>query len=906
MHSPLVSILIPVYNRKHMLIACLESALAQTVTDFEVVVVDNASTDGAWEVCQEFAKRDSRVRIFRNETNIGPCFNGLRCIAEARGYYGKTLFSDDLISLDFLEKTLPLIANPEVGFVFTAAEIGREPGQGTINYKVGEHPGTMPSQEFIYYSLFRQGQIVPNSPGAGLFRLEDIRKYVLMEIPSPTIDDFLDHGMGVDILQYLRTANQYPLVAYVPEPLAFFRAHEDSETILSLAKRPWKWIFCYQQAKIWFASQYSSNTILQSLLIGEWVREFHQSKNWIPFREIVARFLHKSEEISLPSEQSNQLVADLRHARKHLADFSIITPPHLLESTYLGFAAQVYRTILNSGIKDEPLTETEQAFVDELLFQFPIGFDHPKAINYLLAAMLYCRGEQLPLPHGLNCIPWWLIYEYIKFSKGVRIIVDSAGFQLDSNEISSIWISLLEAWVENDFAKYIVVADRAGTAPKIPGIWYRTVPPYDHGTPEADREMLQQICDEEGAKLFISSYYTTPISTPSVFMACDMIPEIMEWNLGHPMWQGKHYAIQQASTYIAISENTARDLVKFFPQISPESVTVAPCGVKSTFLPASLEEINSFKIKYGISKPYFILAGADSGYKNSILFFKAFSKLYSRQGFEIVCNSSGVLLEEFRSHSSGSVVHMLQLSDEELRAAYSGAVALVYSSKYEGFGLPVLEAIACGCPVITCPNASIPEVAGEAALYVNDEDVDGLIDALCDVQKPKVRNSLIAAGLEQAKKFSWSKMAKTVTSALMDATLLPLNLKDINLIIFPDWLQPEELLCLELQRVIGALATHPDSNQITLLVDSRNISNEDAALILSSITMNLLLQEDLDVTEGLEISLIGKLGEIQWEALLPRIEARIVLKHENEQAIAQVGAKAIPSWQLQTETLVLN
>jgi glycosyltransferase involved in cell wall biosynthesis len=120
-----------------------------------------------------------------------------------------------------------------------------------------------------------------------------------------------------------------------------------------------------------------------------------------------------------------------------------------------------------------------------------------------------------------------------------------------------------------------------------------------------------------------------------------------------------------------------------------------------------------------------------------------------------------------------------------LRLAYAGAVALVYPSKYEGFGLPVLEAISCGCPVITCPNASIPEVAGEAALYVNDEDVEGLTDALCEVQKPKVRNSLIAAGLEQAKKFSWSKMAKTVSSALIDtATLLRLNLKEINLNYF--------------------------------------------------------------------------------------------------------------------------
>lgn len=479
------------------------------------------------------------------------------------------------------------------------------------------------------------------------------------------------------------------------------------------------------------------------------------------------------------------------------------------------------------------------------------------------------------------------------------IILDGVFFQLYKTGIARVWSSLLEEWAASGFAKHIVVLDRAGTAPKIPGLKYRPVQPYDYGRTDADREMLQQVCDEEGADLFISSYYTTPLSVPSVFMAYDMIPEVVAADFNIPMWREKHYAIQQASAFITISDNTARDLVKFFPHISPQSVTVALCGVKRSFLPASLEEINSFRIKYGISKPYFIVIGASGTYKNTILFFKAFSHLCSKQGFDIVCTGSGGLLEpEFRNYTSGSVVHMLQLSDEELSTAYSGAVALVYPSKYEGFGLPVLEAIACGCPVITCPNASIPEVAGSAALYVNDEDVNGLTDALCDVQKPNVRNSLIAAGWEQAKKFSWSKMANTVSSALINATLLPLNLKDINLIVFPDWSQPEEALCFGLERLLRAIATHPDRSQITLLVETGNISDEDAALILSSVTMNLLMQEDLDVSEGPEISLVGQLSEIQWEALLPRIHARISLENENKQEITRVRAESIPSCKL--------
>jgi glycosyltransferase involved in cell wall biosynthesis/predicted O-methyltransferase YrrM len=479
------------------------------------------------------------------------------------------------------------------------------------------------------------------------------------------------------------------------------------------------------------------------------------------------------------------------------------------------------------------------------------------------------------------------------------ILVDGVFFQLYRTGIARVWQSLLEEWADNGFSKHIVVLDRTGTAPKIPGIRYRIVPPYDYSKTDTDREMLQQVCDEEGADLFISTYYTTPLSTPSVFMTYDMIPEVLEGNLEIPMWQEKHYGIRHACAYIAISENTARDLVQFFPHISPQWVTVAHCGVKPTFFPASLEEVKSFRTKYGISKPYFITVGAGGGYKNSILFFRAFAQLCSRNGFDIVCTGSGSILEdEFRAYTSGSVVHMLQLSDEELRAAYSGSVALVYPSIYEGFGLPLLEAIACGCPVITCPNASIPEVAGEAALYVDDDDVEGLANALCEIQKPSVRQSLILAGLKQAKKFSWSKMAQIVSSALINATLLPLNLKDINIIVFPDWTQPGEALSLDLEGVIKAIATHPDRSHITLLVDTSGISEEDANLFLSGVAMNLLMQEDLDVTEEAEISLVGQLGELQWEALLPGLHARIVLENENQQALVVVKAENIPSCDL--------
>jgi predicted O-linked N-acetylglucosamine transferase (SPINDLY family)/glycosyltransferase involved in cell wall biosynthesis len=413
-NSPLVTIHIPTYNRKALLIPCIESALAQTFTDIEVVIVDNASIDGAWEVCQEFAARDPRVRIFQNETNVGPGFNGLRCIAESRGQYAKVLFSDDLLSPDFLEKTLPLIKNPEVGFVFTAAEIGRKPGAGSINYKIGDQPGTMSSEEFIYYSIFQQGKIVPNSPAAGLFRLADMRQSVLMKIPSPEMNDYHEHGMGVDLLHYLIVAQKYPLVAYVPEPLAFFRAHDDSETISSLATRPEKWWFGYQQAKIWFANRYQYSHILNSLLVCEWVRHSPRTSKR-SFNDVAARYLFDYPAVAKLDEDI--FTSDLRYARKCLADFWLNTPSALLENIYdpSGYLFHTHSALIAGDIKQIQLTDEEEKFVDELRLKIATELGEIQQINNLLAAMLYMQPHELALLCDWNSLPQWFIYNYVKF-----------------------------------------------------------------------------------------------------------------------------------------------------------------------------------------------------------------------------------------------------------------------------------------------------------------------------------------------------------------------------------------------------------------------------------------------------------------------------------------------------------
>jgi glycosyltransferase involved in cell wall biosynthesis len=355
-----------------------------------------------------------------------------------------------------------------------------------------------------------------------------------------------------------------------------------------------------------------------------------------------------------------------------------------------------------------------------------------------------------------------------------RIAIDGVFFQIANLGIARVWKTLLHEWVESGFAKHLLVLDRDGTAPQIDGVNYCSIEKYEWDRTAQDSLELQKICDRHKIDLFMSTYFTTPISTPAILIVHDMVPEVMGMDLDIPMWQEKSYAIQYASKYIAVSQNTIYDLCRFYPQIDPQkNVTLARNGIDPLFIPSLATAIDRFQAKHRINKPYFLVVGDRVGfaaYKNVIHFFRAITELPDYHRYEIVCVGGASELEpELVELAIGIQVHRLDLADLELQAAYSGAIALVYPSLYEGFGLPILEAMACGCPVITCRNSALPEVAGDAAIYVSETDVTDLIYALKKVQEPKVRQQLIEVGLQQSRKFSWKKMADTIAIELLNA-----------------------------------------------------------------------------------------------------------------------------------------
>lgn len=274
MKTPKVSILIPVYNRKRYIAECIQSALEQTFTDFEIVIVDNASDDGTWEICQQFAAKDSRIRIYRNKENVGPVRNWKRCAEEAKGAFSKILFSDDTLEPKCLAEMVPKLENPDVSLVFCAARIGKSKEESTLAYSHKTKEG-LTSREFL--NLILDGK-APVSPGAILIRTKDLLENLHFDFPTPTPRPFEKHGAGPDVMISLLTSDNYSFIAHSSNPLVYFRAHADSFTIANSSMQVFDG---YASAISYYLSLRCERSYLINYLAKKWLQRMRATRSLI-------------------------------------------------------------------------------------------------------------------------------------------------------------------------------------------------------------------------------------------------------------------------------------------------------------------------------------------------------------------------------------------------------------------------------------------------------------------------------------------------------------------------------------------------------------------------------------------------------------------------------------------------
>lgn len=259
--GPAISVVIPVFNRARFLNPCVESVATQSFDDLEIILVDNNSDDGSWDICKSWSNRDARVRTYRQIENIGPVRNWKTGIRKSRGRYLKLLFSDDLVLPGYFESLIDFLEDPDVGFAFSEAAIGVAPDRCSDRPPWKSHSGVFSTASFIKERTL--GSRVPVSPGAAIFRREDAERNLLEHVPPGIQEDWLGRGAGPDVLMYLLTASSYQHVGYCREPLAFFRAHADCFTLgpdSAAVERS------YREAYCWYASQYQTAPLRERIV----------------------------------------------------------------------------------------------------------------------------------------------------------------------------------------------------------------------------------------------------------------------------------------------------------------------------------------------------------------------------------------------------------------------------------------------------------------------------------------------------------------------------------------------------------------------------------------------------------------------------------------------------------------
>ncbi len=243
-------------------------------------------------------------------------------------------------------------------------------------------------------------------------------------------------------------------------------------------------------------------------------------------------------------------------------------------------------------------------------------------------------------------------------------------------------------------------------------------------------------------------------------------------------WYYKRYTpryLKKAKQVITVSEFSKKDIIDHY-HIPVEKIDVVYNAAGSGFHPADERVKEEFKMKYADGKEYFFFAGAIHPRKNLMGLLKAFSWFKKRQQSNMKLIIAGRLawdyeelvesLKTFRFRDDVKLTGYLPA--DEISGLMTSAYALVYPSYFEGFGMPVLEAMQSGVPVIASQTSAIPEVAGKAALLVNPDSHEETGQAMALLYKDEtLRSKLIIEGFERAKQFSWEKSATQIWELLI-------------------------------------------------------------------------------------------------------------------------------------------
>jgi len=291
---------------------------------------------------------------------------------------------------------------------------------------------------------------------------------------------------------------------------------------------------------------------------------------------------------------------------------------------------------------------------------------------------------------------------------------------------------------------------------------------------------LHLLLEKEKPDVFFTpSHYAprfSPVPTAIAIMDVSYLhyPEFFAKKDLYQLRSWTKYSAKYASLIFTISESSKNDIINHYHVPSERVIVIYP-GIKevsnSKYKVSSMDEL---KKNYGISDHYILFVGTLQPRKNIVRLIEAYAKVRIKDLQLVIVGKKGWLFEEIlaapeKFQCADKVKFLDFVSDDDLPSLYKHALCFVLPSLYEGFGLPVLEAMKYGCPVITSNVSSLPEAGGDAALYVDPENVDDIADKIQKViSDKKLRETMMKKGYEQIKKFSWEKAAKQTLTVLKE------------------------------------------------------------------------------------------------------------------------------------------
>jgi len=286
-----------------------------------------------------------------------------------------------------------------------------------------------------------------------------------------------------------------------------------------------------------------------------------------------------------------------------------------------------------------------------------------------------------------------------------------------------------------------------------------------------EQTALPRLVRRMGADLLHSTYYVKPywLPVPSVLTYYDVIGLLFRDALPSAWARlafrlGSRLALASADRVILLSESARRDVIRHF-RVPASKTTVIYPGPDPQFVPQSSEEVACVRVRHGLPERYALYLGINKPHKNLPFLVDAWAQAKPDASLVLAGREDPrypEARERVRSLGlEGRAVFLGDVPENDLPALYSGAALFVLPSLYEGFGLPTLEAMACGSPVLSSNAASLPEIVGDAGVLLPPDDVAAWADALAELLgHPAELEEMRARSLARAAQFSWARAAR--------------------------------------------------------------------------------------------------------------------------------------------------